>query len=92
MSNRDLLLRAAEIISEKGLCKSGPRDEKGHVCMVIALLEALRALGNLSPLSAPLPIPVIEKVIGSELITWTEKPGITTEDAVLAFKKAAEEA
>ena len=94
----DVLLRAAELLGEKGWCQGTARDAEGHMCAIGALqaandevtqrwqsAEYRRAQDRLQ-----------DHLWGDELLTeahtipyWNDNPERTAEDVILALKRTA---
>lgn len=89
----ELLLSAADIVSERGLAKRVFEDSDGSVCCMAALMAAAGDPRYVRP-SYPLVSGAVNKLswhlqVQSSIIGWNDRPETTKEDVVLALKRAA---
>ena len=93
---RRLLLRAAEVLRDRGHCKNVIEDEHGRVCAMGALLVAARIQNYSSRTNSCAAIELIQKRINSGLVDhwlgmvqWNNAPERTAAEVIEMFEQAA---
>lgn len=76
------LLKAADIIRERGWCQNTLEDDDGHVCAVNAIILA----GGLGSGASGL---VRDFVGAGSLVGWNNAPERTAEEVIAAFENTA---
>lgn len=89
---RKLLLDAADLIEERGHCKSALRNEHGQLCLLGAVLVASR--GDLSarvrvPDGAVTAMEYVDRYLDEDAVDWNNAPDRTPEQVISALRNCA---
>lgn len=85
---KEILMKAASLVEERGHCKFRPTDGKGRVCTMFAIMYQSH-----TETSRELAIQTFMRSIGAsghyEICAWNNLPEITQEDVATQLRKAA---
>lgn len=95
----EILVRAAELLGEKGWCQGTPRNAQGEMCARGAICAATHELAGDDPISwawwnADSRLrDYVNKETGlhMDVPDWNDMPERTAEDVILMMKRAASE-
>lgn len=87
--HRALLLQAAVIIGERGLCQGHFEDPSRRVCLRRALELAAERDEKATSRDLWAAEAALETFLGMESVPWNDAPGRTIQDAIAALENAA---
>lgn len=86
---RTILLRAIEILDERGWCQNFFEDEQGRVCTIGAVAHATRDISGQFDDDKTLEIVrVVSCHLGCVTYIWNDHPGRTVEEVKAALREA----
>jgi hypothetical protein len=85
-----LLLRAAELIERRGLCKGFRMDESGRLCIAGALHMAVGQDPRTSRSSFANSVYIeLEQVLGRPAANWNDDPSRTADEVIATLRAVA---
>lgn len=83
------LLKAAQIIRERGWCQRVGREADGRVCALGAIAEATRHTIVEVIMCSPVAARLRKHISGRTISDWNDEPGRTAGDVIAALETAA---